>query len=108
MLACKNGHKDVVAYLLEQGADVKARELNGRVALHYAAAFGHAQLVPLLLQKGAEIEHGDQDGTTALMLAIAGGHVAAVKALIDDKVNGVAKADVKAKNKQGKVVKQSQ
>ena len=52
--AARNGHKAVVAYLLEQGADQNARGFFGATALHWAAINGHCGTVELLLERGAD------------------------------------------------------
>jgi hypothetical protein len=52
--AARNGHKAVVAYLLEQGADQNARGFFGGTALHWAAINGHHGTVELLLERGAD------------------------------------------------------
>uniref|UniRef100_A0A0E0L797 RING-type E3 ubiquitin transferase n=1 Tax=Oryza punctata TaxID=4537 RepID=A0A0E0L797_ORYPU len=89
----------IAALLLENGADVNARNiygqvwrvenLSGRTALHMAAAGGHVKCVRLLVADAA----GDRDGyvnkaanggVTALHLAALHGHVECVHLLIDE------------------------
>ena len=52
--AARNGHRAVVAYLLEQGADRNAKGFFGGTALHWAAINGHRGTVELLLEHGAD------------------------------------------------------
>jgi ankyrin repeat protein len=52
--AARNGHRDVVAYLLERGANRDAKGFFGGTALHWAAINGHAGTVELLLENGAD------------------------------------------------------
>jgi ankyrin repeat protein len=58
------------ARLIEQGADIEARDQSGRTALMYAAGFANnPETVLLLLDKGADIEATDNEGRTPLILA---------------------------------------
>ena len=52
--AARNGHQDVVAYLLTQGADQNAKGFFGGTAMHWAAINGHRGTVELLLEHGAD------------------------------------------------------
>lgn len=54
--AASNGHKDVVAYLLEMGAQIDIMDLNGETALHLASLCGHTAVAQLLLQAGSDPE----------------------------------------------------
>lgn len=54
MAACLAGDREVVRFLLDRGADVKARNRVGFTALHAAAVSGDATLVGLLLDRGAD------------------------------------------------------
>ena len=49
IISARRGWKDVVKYLLEEGADVNKREKhNGLTALHEAAIGGHYDIAKLL------------------------------------------------------------
>ena len=68
--AAKNGHEQVVLFLLESGVDIEIKDnKKGLTALHKAAASGHTNVVQLLLQRGANIEARDGDGNTPLLRA---------------------------------------
>lgn len=54
--ACRNGHMEVAAALLERGAQVGAKTRNGLTALHMSAQGDHEDCVELLLRHGANIE----------------------------------------------------
>jgi ankyrin repeat protein len=69
-LAAGEGKIAVVRYLLDEGADVNAREKFGDTALIEATYNGHANVVKELLFRGAEINAIGHDGT-ALDIAIA-------------------------------------
>ena len=62
---------DVIALLLEAGADVNARSGGGRVPLHSAAGSGSLEHVSLLLKAGADVNARDGVGNTLLHLAAA-------------------------------------
>jgi arginine deiminase len=76
-LAAQHGHADVVAVLLDAGADVHAWE---DVALVLAAENGHADVVALLLDAGANV-HAESD--EALRAAAEKGHADVVALLLD-------------------------
>lgn len=64
-----------VRELLAGGADLHAHDtLQGRTALHQAAAEGHAPVVQALLAAGAEVNEGDSSGQTPLLCASVNGH----------------------------------
>ncbi|MGH0145825.1 UNVERIFIED_CONTAM: hypothetical protein FKN15_026718, partial [Acipenser sinensis] len=70
------GRKDVVDYLLQNGANVHARDDGGLISLHNACSFGHAEVVNLLLRRGADPNSRDNWNYTPL-------HEAAIKGKID-------------------------
>ncbi|XP_025094753.1 tankyrase-1-like isoform X2 [Pomacea canaliculata] len=70
------GRKDVVEHLLENGANVHARDDGGLIPLHNACSFGHAEVVQLLLRHGADPNARDNWNYTPL-------HEAAIKGKID-------------------------
>ena len=65
-IAALMGHTEVVALLLEHGADVNARSRDGGTALHTAAFLGRAETVKLLLEKGADTTLRNNTGSTAI------------------------------------------
>ena len=89
--------------LLEKGADIEARNADGKTALIVAAEFRNFATLKFLVGKGANLDAKENNGKTALMAAIDGNtgpqyRPAIVKLLLD---NG---ADVEARNKDGKTV----
>ena len=79
--ASAKGHTDTVKALLEQGADVNAKDNDGFTALMFAARDGQTDTVPALLAKGADVNAKDNDGRTALMRAKKKGHKEIVQLL---------------------------
>jgi len=85
-----------VQLLLKHKARVDARDLQGRSALHEAAARGHVEIIAALLAAHADVEARDGRGITPLLAAARGGSVAAVDAL------AAAGADVHAVDADGR------
>ena len=67
MRESRYGDTKTVAMLLENGADVNAKDEDGCTALFYASHFGHKDLVKMLLAAGAKVDDsGSKFGRTAL------------------------------------------
>ncbi|XP_072417958.1 protein TANC2-like isoform X1 [Chiloscyllium punctatum] len=76
------GNSDMVALLLEFGANVDACSESGLTPLGYAAASGHLTVVHLLSKRRAKVDHLDKNGQCALVHAALRGHLEVVKFLI--------------------------
>lgn len=74
-LAAGEGRLEVVRYLLDEGADVNAREKLGDTALTEAVFNGQLAAVKELLLRGADV-NAIADGGTALDIAINRNHTA--------------------------------
>jgi hypothetical protein len=57
--AARNGHADIVEYLLARGAAADAKGIFGASALHWAAFNGHRSTVDVLVQHGARLDLRD-------------------------------------------------
>ena len=57
---------DVAKMLIQQGADVNAKNKLGDTPLHYVVTFGNDQVVDLLIQVGADINATNQHGEIPL------------------------------------------
>lgn len=68
-LATKNPALSCAKILVENGADVDARDSFGMTALHLAAICGNTDLVKYLVEKNASIDVKDNEGSTPLYYA---------------------------------------
>ena len=70
MIAARAGKRDLVAWLLERGADPNAGNANGTTALMYAKthafASGNTDVLDLLIENGTDINQTDSHGLTVL------------------------------------------
>lgn len=93
--ASYQGKTAVVRQLLEQRADVSAKDIDGSTALHTAAMRDHKGVVELLLEKKADVTATFKDGFTPLLLAAEKGHCSMCLLLLENR------ADVTAKTSDG-------
>ena len=68
MVASRNKHLHVVAFLLEKDADPSLRNNTGESALHIAAGLGYLEIAKLLLAHGAIVSAHDHNDETPLHL----------------------------------------
>lgn len=78
------GFPDVVAFLLEKGADVNAKAPNGQTALMMAASRNKADIVELLKAKQPDLALTDTQGKTAADLASAQGNTELARLLVPE------------------------
>ena len=80
LLAAREGRFDAVRYLLDQGADVNARDERGRSALTEATFYGNTPVIKELMLRGADVNAVSDEGT-ALDIALNTKHDAIVELL---------------------------
>lgn len=69
-IACERGHEGVVRLLLEQGADLAARDKPGNTPLHSAVRGGYRNIVGLVLGAGADVNATDYNSNVPLHMAL--------------------------------------
>jgi ankyrin repeat protein len=74
-------HIEIARALIDNGADVNARQADGFAPLHGAAQNGQVETIELLIAHGAEINAPSDDGKTALSYTLGEGHTEAADLL---------------------------
>jgi hypothetical protein len=81
-VASADGHVEVVRILVEQGADVMARDNDGKTSLHAASKKGHVEVTRFLIEHGADVTARADDGRTPLVVAAEVGNVEVIRILV--------------------------
>ncbi|CAJ0552624.1 Ff.00g007020.m01.CDS01 [Fusarium sp. VM40] len=68
-LACILDRKETAKLLLDNGADLGAKDENGLTALHVASMLEHRELVTLLIERGADVDARNNFNITPLQYA---------------------------------------
>ena len=87
MAAVQGRHVEAVRALIEGGANLDARNLNGKSALDYAVTAGNSETIIMLLEAGAAFDTQNIKGFSPLMDAAYGGHSEAVRLLLEKGAN---------------------
>ncbi|KAH7867576.1 hypothetical protein Vadar_011313 [Vaccinium darrowii] len=83
--AAAKGHNEIVALLIENGADVNSRNYCGQTALMQACRYGHWEVVQTLLLFKCNVTRADYlSGRTALHFAAVNGHVRCIRLVVAD------------------------
>jgi cell division protein FtsB len=80
--AAANGRVEIARLLLQNGADVNAKDRWDRTPLHDAAFQGQVDILHLLVENGADLEAEDDEGWRALHKSALFGHLPFVKELV--------------------------
>src|SRR5712672_497453 len=94
-LAAFFGHREIVEFLLKNGADVNAAARNAQkvTALHGAVARRDVEIVKLLLEGGADANAKQERGFVPLHDAAANGNLALVQLLVSHKARADARSE---------------
>jgi ankyrin repeat protein len=68
--AVKNNYSFLVKMLLEKGANIEAKDVEGKTALHLAAQNGDMHMVQILLNNKANTKASDREGWTPFHCAV--------------------------------------
>ncbi len=92
LFAAQKGDTEVVNYLFEHGADIKAQDtVLSRSAIHFAAENGNLDTIKYLAEKGIDLLDKDSLGATPLHYAAKNNRLDVVKYLVDKKIDYTAK-----------------
>ena len=81
--AAKDGHLEIVQFLLESGAEVHPEKApEGVLPIHFAAMGGNEKIVKLLIASKSDVNLADDDGGTVLHFATLWGNKKVVELLI--------------------------
>jgi hypothetical protein len=83
--ATHHGHLAICRLLIDKGAQLEAKNSDGKTPLHLAAYRGHVQIVRLLCDRGADVEARSNSGRRPLHFAAWNGHITVVKELIEER-----------------------
>lgn len=83
-LAAYNGNFESFAFLVERGADIKARTSGGRSVMAAACSAGHLKIVQYLLQKGIDPNDNLVGVPSPLWEAASHGHLEVCQALLKE------------------------
>ncbi len=78
-----DGEKNILGYLVEQGANVNLADRFGRTPLSIACSMGSMRVVKHLVEQGADINRENQHGQTPLLEACQCNHEDIVKYLVE-------------------------
>ncbi|XP_059153195.1 ankyrin-2-like [Physella acuta] len=73
--AAANGHLEMCALLIGQGADINTSDKNGFTALHFASSAGYLSVVKLLVESGASPNIETKDGKVPITFATSANHI---------------------------------
>ena len=81
--ATPKGYSSCLPVLLKFRADVKARDMRGRIPLHHACQHDDARTIRSLLREGSDVNTADVDGQTPLHLATIHGNGDMIQSLVE-------------------------
>ena len=91
---CRTVNVQEVEEAIMNGANVNAKDDNGKTVLMRAAMKGYTETARILLKHGADVNAKDNMGWTALIEAADGGHTEVTEVLLQHGANVNAKSDL--------------
>jgi len=92
-VASSGSYMEVVRVLLEFGADLEVKDLDGRTPLLRMSGRGDMELTRILLEHGADTEARDKHGHTPLLQTSERGHVDLARVLLEHGADTEARDD---------------
>lgn len=87
MIATKNGHLEIIRYLVSQGANIHSINHEKVTVLMKAVESGKLEIVEYFVSEGVNIQAIDENGETAFMKAVELGYLDIVKYLFSKDAN---------------------
>jgi len=81
--AASEGHTACIGLLLDRGADIESKNIDGWTALHVAINQDHIDCINVLLNRGADIECVTNEGFTTLHLALVSRNIDCICLLLE-------------------------
>ncbi len=97
--AARGVHLEVLRFLVERGADVRAADANGLTPLHNTASRGHLEASRVLVGKGAPVDVKSASGETPFYLAALRGQKDLLEFLL---AHGARKEDLEIRDAYGR------
>ncbi|CAC5378634.1 unnamed protein product [Mytilus coruscus] len=83
MIACRQGHTEIVRMLIDTGADYNKCNNYGWSPVTFACGKGHTEIVRMLLDIGTDYNKCDSEGCSPVMIACRYGRTEIVRMLLD-------------------------
>lgn len=85
-IAAREGRKEAVSFLIENGVNVNEKDQSGNIPLHHACSRGHAEVAGILLNHRSYVDAENKQYNTPLLLSINNGNVETTKLLLNAKL----------------------
>ena len=83
IVAARRGYTKKIERLIQEGADIEAKDKYGWTALLLAASNGHIDVIEFLIEKGADVNAKNRCGETALVYAAMNGRTKMAELLLE-------------------------
>ncbi len=74
---------EIAEILVQAGADVHCKDINGYQPIHNAAEYGHTGMIKLLVEAGSDVNSKGKNGDQAIHLAARYGHMEIMEVLLE-------------------------